>query len=782
MDIELHLEQLAVDLDFAARRARKRMQKENRGLLSTFADEGQHRIWLHALLREMATVIDDTARGNARGERNRRLYVWPGYDSVILEMSRVTFQVDRDTRVQLQTLGYENGLAADGGERELQTGLMFPSVEKQTDRVTLYFDAALSGTEATFDADNTFSVGSTHNWLAASPTIGTDPLIGFEVRTTPAASDGHRSFPTIVLDPAGPLEWGDAIATAINSACEDSPASFWPLPVRRPKERSEVYGQRLAEEHGSRHHRSIRHRLYSLWLIGCFTPDPGAILLEAKGQRWLERLCRDLDDVEPERARRVRGLIELERNLASGSIDIQLAPTQLVNWGVLTIPFPIANTRAGDTDEADDLGSGMLLSNFDIPTWYYFAIRQWISSYYLSLRQQESSVALAEREADKAAIQAQRELRRQLSHAVGTELTYVEYLANVARESIAADNFVPSKGRLAAGVEYATRCGPGVDFDTEFHNRHGVPSALEKRLIEGIVQTDASGRLTRDISLMQSALAAVPIDEGRLVLAALLDEVGRIALENRALVRVDDPAVVAELDDGCEGRGETQLVDILGHALAVALTVYFRKAFPPYLEAPEDVCRQSAEALFGRDNLECDQRLEGGRDCAIQWRDFLARSYRTRKEPPSYSSTVAWLNEKLPRYARFRMDLPKPSDKTRLASGCGDQVPLVLQAWFTEAVVNALKHTRPSSETESAVIRIAWQRRMPIIKVSNTTTQEKAQEAIAVAEAANRGASALKEGHQGLPFLSYAVRHLFRGYHLHAELDRSTQLLHLYVS
>src|SRR5947209_1717371 len=117
MEIELHLEQLAVDLDIAARDARARMQKSERRTLSTFDGQTEHRKWLNALLREMASVVDRTIVSSNGTSENRRLYVWPGYDSVLLDGGRVTFEVDQDIQRTLGLFGYDSGLMPDGKER-----------------------------------------------------------------------------------------------------------------------------------------------------------------------------------------------------------------------------------------------------------------------------------------------------------------------------------------------------------------------------------------------------------------------------------------------------------------------------------------------------------------------------------------------------------------------------------------------------------------------------------------------------------------------------------------
>lgn len=787
MDIEQHLEQLAVDLDLAARQARERMQKSDHLNLSTFGAQIEHRKWLNTLLREMVFVIDHTARSNgARPEQ--RLYVWPGYDSILLDGVRVTFEVDRDVRHLLSTFGYDGGMVNDESGRAMQTGVIFPPSENGIDRTTLYFDAALAGLGSSMqDPENTFSVGGTHNWLASNPTVGPHPLIGFEVRTSGRSTTGHRAFPTIVVDPAQPLDWGESLAETINGMSGESPRSFWPLPIRRFGEPLAAYQDRLEIEHGSEHHRSIRHRLYSLWLIGCFAEDPGALLLDGRGPRWLQRLIEDLDEVEPERASRIRGLAELERNVASGA-TLTLDPSRFTTWGVLTLPYPVADSRScEDGIEADDLGSGMLLSNFDLPGWYYFTIRQWIASYYLSLRQQESSVLRAEREAHKAALHAERELRRQLSHAVGTELTYVAYLASISGESIAAQLFEPRKGILQAAVTFRRQAaiGSATDDESAFGDKKGIPTPLETALVDIILKTSGDDQLSRDVAIIEAALAAVPAEEGRSTIAALATEVSRVTSENRALVRVDDPTVVAEIQ---RTRGKPSdanamlLVDLLGRAVTVALTVYFRKAFPPHNERPEEVCLLSADALFGGAELDEVRRREVAQECAIHWRDFLATSYRKNKgQGPSYQTVKSWLQTNLPGRSQLRFALPASSDAARLAPGGGDYAPLVIEAWLTEALLNSLKHSRPAKSSSEALLRVDWLTADAHLSVSNTTTSDRAEEVNAAVAAAAAGGSTIKEGHQGLAFLAYAARHLFPGKQLHSQVDAKNSMLHLFV-
>ena len=408
METDTRLEQLVVDLDIAAQRARRRVQDGDRRLLQTFIDPVQHRRWLQTLLREMAWVLDQTAR-RAGPRTGQRLYVWPGYDSILLDGTRVTFELGLDARKKLEMFGYPVGQSDDGATRHLPTGALFPTSAESIDRATLYFDAALGGlAERAADIETTFSVGGTHNWLALNPNVGGDPLLGFRVQTTGELNTSHQSFPTIRLDINNPLEWGEYLATKLNTECGDAEDSFWPLPARLRGEGIGAYRERLRFEHAARDHRSIRERLYSLWLIGCFLSNPAEILLERRGAAWLKRLIGDLEDLEPERASRLAGLHALEISIAEGA-DMPMDRAYFTSWSVVTIPYPIADTRSGDNgDEPDELGSGMLLANFDLPPLYSLAIRQWMASYYLSLRQQESAVIRAEREAHKAALYADR--------------------------------------------------------------------------------------------------------------------------------------------------------------------------------------------------------------------------------------------------------------------------------------------------------------------------------------------------------------------------------------
>jgi hypothetical protein len=55
------------------------------------------------------------------------------------------------------------------------------------------------------------------------------------------------------------------------------------------------------------------------------------------------------------------------------------------------------------------------------------------------------------------------------------------------------------------------------------------------------------------------------------------------------------------------------------------------------------------------------------------------------------------------------------------------------------------------------------------LDVTNTTTEKRALEAVASVAAAANGRSSIKDGHQGLAFLCYAARHLFREKNLQAE-------------
>jgi hypothetical protein len=773
MELEQSLEQLIVDLDFAARQARDRVRDVNLRPVANAADEAEHQTWLRALLSEMSCVIDRTSRGNGAA-KERRLDLWPGYDSVLLDGRRITFEVGPTVRELLSDFGYANG-----EDRTIQTGLSFPALGNRTDRATLYFDAALAGTSGRSAEQSTFSVGSTHNWLALGPNAGTDPLIGFQVRTEKAAVASQRAFPSIDLDPARPLEWGDALAAAIADLCGDEPHSFWPLPVRRKGESRSEYAARLELEHRSPEHRQIRQDLYSLWLIGCFVSDPASILLEGKGRGWLTKLTGKLKSCDPERASRLEQLRSLERNMAGS--ESSLTRVHFTTWGVVTIPYPIACTKNGDDgQEIDDLGSGMLLSNFDVPHWYYFVIRQWIASYYLSLRQHENSVLMAEREAHRAAIYAERQLRRQLSHAVGTELTYIEFLASVAGEDIAEKHFTPRAPVLLSGVEGMRR-----KFDLNFIEQHGRPTPLETALIGVIRETHGPDQLLRDVGLIEKALAAVPSEKGRKVIGALAGEVARVARENRALVRVDDVTVVAKLERSrarVNDENAVPLIELLNRALIVSLTVYFRKAFPPSQEGSEGVCIVSAEALFGDAGDSEEERRSKGYACAVAWREFVADAYRTKGQAPAYDVVQAWICDALKTWSRLQLELPSPDDATRLKPGCGEHAPLVIEAWLMEALLNALKHSRPIGDQSRSVIRVDWLHDDAILEISNTTTPESAAEVRLAVDAAWRGGSTVKRGHQGLAFLGYAAKHLFEGATLHSEFIPDKDKMRLFVA
>jgi len=766
MEIERQLEKLTIDLDVAAREARSRIGKGERRNLSTFAGDSQHLRRLRELLTEMAVVIDRTLRGSVLAAKDRLVNVWTGYDSVLVK-ERVTAEIAYETRQRLSMLGYDGGRSADENNGVMQTGMIFPSSEGRVDRSALYFDAALAPVAPSrHDDDNTFTVGGTHNWLALGPAVRTGPLVGFEVRTTEGPAERHQSFPVITLDPARPLEWGECIAREIASFCDDSEQGFWPLPVRRSKESRHAYAERLAVEHCIEDHNSIRYRLYSLWLMGCFVSDPIAILNDGRGKRWVEQLLRELEDLEPQRAERIRGLLQLERNLTTDS-GFTLSPACFSKWGVLTIPYPIADSRVGDgEDESDELGSAMFLTDTDASPWYYFAIRQWIASYYLSLRQQESSVIRAESEAHKAALDAERQLRRQLSHAIGTELTYVDFLATGAKESIAAEHFSLTTARVAAGV---ARQGAGLD-STEFILARGVVTPLERQLIDIVLKPDGDNQLSRDVSLIARALAAVPSQAGRNFIGALFEEVERLTVENRALVRVDDPSVLATFevsDKPRSGEDPPRLVKLLTHALIVALTVYFRKAFPPDGGKGEEVCGESAGALFYGDSaIEVNER---GQQCAVAWRNFLAESYRLTGQTPEYARVRQWLLDHVQAQSRIRFDLPPIDDRFALAHGCGEYAPLVVQAWLTEALLNSFKHMRPSPVSGLGAIVVKWHDGDTALEVSNATTSDRASEAVDLVNAAARGERSMKDGHQGIAFLSYAAMHLFPGKKLRAE-------------
>jgi hypothetical protein len=770
MELEQHLEQLIVDLDVAARTARNKVRDVSVRPVSTAADRVNHEKWLRDLLGHMSGVVDQTARGNGTA-KERRLDLWPGYDSVLLSGSRITFEVDAGVRDMLSSVGYANS-----DSRAIQTGVSFPPLGNRTDRATLYFDAALAATPQRVPGD--FSVGGTHNWLALGPNAGADPLIGFQVRTEKSVVASQRAFPAIDLDPARPLEWGDALAAAIAGICGDSAHSFWPLPAIRQGESRADYVLRLEREHASARHRKIRQNLYSLWLIGCFVPEPASILLEGKGRAWLNKLMADLKECDPERASRIEQLRSLEENVAFGGSS-PFANVHFTTWGVVTIPYPIACTKSGENGaELDDLGSGMLLSNFDVPHWYYFVIRQWIASYYLSLRQHENSVLMAEREAHKAAMYAEQQLRRQLSHAVGTELTYIEFLASIAADSIKKEHFTPRPSVLTAGVTARSLA------DVSFAEEHGNPEPLEATLVDLIRNTKGHGQLERDVTMIEGALAAVPSERGRKVIAALANEVARVARENRALVRVDDAAVVANLersDEPSRDLNAFRLVDLLNRALLVAFTVYFRKAFPPTLEGSEQVCVVSAQTLFGRSDESEAARRERGRDCAIAWREFIADAYGAEGHAPPYHVVQSWLYRELKARSRLRLQLPEPSDLGRVKPGCGEYAPLVIEAWLTEALLNALKHSRPSSLDSESIIKIDWVTGNAILEVGNTTTPENAAEVRRAVDSASRGGSSIKQGHQGLAFLGYAAKHLFTGSALHTDAAIGSDMLRLSI-
>jgi len=775
MDIERQLEQLTVDLDVAAREARSRIGNTGH---APFSDEGQPLPRLRDLLTEMARVIDRTLRAGAPAGMGRRLNVWTGYDSILVD-GRVTAEIGADAQQHLSSLHYPLNHSNEEKGRAIQTGMIFPPSERRIDRSALYFDAALGSVTTRSDDDNTFSVGGTHNWLALGPNVACGPLVGFEVRTTEAPGTGHESFPVIALDPSRPLEWGASIAREIDRFCGNTEERFWPLPVRRLEETRQAYASRLAAEYGDDEHNKIRHRLYSLWLIGCFLEDPMSVLGDGRGKRWLDQLVRELEDIEPERAQRIRSLVEIERK-AVGASSSSLDSARFTRWGVLTIPYPIADSRATEGEhESDELGSAMLLSDQDIPPWYYFAIRQWIASYYLSLRQQENSVLRAEREAHRAALDAERQLRRQLSHAIGTELTYVNFLAAAATAAISTDNFNLVERRVAA----AARCDPAEWDSRQFIADYGALRPVERQLVDVILGTSREDWLSHDVSLIARALTAVPSEAARNHIAALFAEVERITIENRALVRVDDPSVVAKFELALAHETRTEesprLTDLLAHALVVALTVYLRKAFPADGGGSEKVCGESAEALFlGDDVTEVRTR---GATSASAWRQFIAESHRLTGKMPAYADTRQWLLTKLEEQTRLRFDLPLIHDCVSLARGCGEYAPLVVQAWLTEALLNALKHTRPSPISQQAKISVRWQADNVSLEVSNTTTPERVTEAADLVNAALRGERLAKDGHQGVEFLSYAAKHLFPEQALHAFADAANDTLVLQV-
>jgi hypothetical protein len=308
---------------------------------------------------------------------------------------------------------------------------------------------------------------------------------------------------------------------------------------------------------------------------------------------------------------------------------------------------------------------------------------------------------------------------------------------------------------------------------------------LEESLITLMRDIPDGERIQHDVSLIESTLAAVPSEVGRKLMDVLAQEVGRVNIENRALVRVDDEGVVAVFErSGLPTRdaNAAPLVQILGRAIVVALTVYFRKGFPPALEGGEAVCLQSAEALFGDESHSLPDRRGIARECAIDWRRFVGQSYRSEGRAPSYVPIRTWLTEKLRTVARIDFDLPDPNDLTRIQPGCGEYAPLVVQAWLTEALLNALKHSRPPSNRTRAVIAVNWAENEVKLAVSNTAPLANGEQVALGVEAAAQGARTVKDGHQGLAFLGYAARHLFSGCRLHSDLDRATQTLRLYVA
>jgi hypothetical protein len=781
MNAELCLEQFAVELDVAARKARDRMQTMKRRTLPTFADPVQHKKWLQEFLREMVGVIAE-ALGETSRPAGQRLYVWPGYDSILLDNARITFELSVGIRDKLETFGYHIGTAEPGVPRALQTGALFPQ-GRGTDRATVYYDATLAPLPEQDQGPGTFSTGGTHNWLALNPSVGSEPLLGFHVRTVEGAAESHDSFPTISLDRDQPLGWGDVIADVLNGACGDTPENFWPLPARFAGESSRNYADRRAEEYASAAHRSIRQRLYSLWLIGCFVGDPAAVLLNVRGSQWLQRLIDDLENVEPVRAARLHNLRELERVVANGGRELPLDDASFSSWSVVTIPYPIADSRSGEGDEPDELGSGMLLSNSEFPSFTYLMIRQWIAAYYLSLRQQESAVLRAEREAHKAALHAEREIRRQLSHAVGTELTYVSFLANSVEELVKEDQFVPRKDVLLAALRNARTEQPLTV--TEFAGKHGHPKPIESALTNvALAATDIADRDERDAFLIEAALRKLPTAEAWKLVAALSENITSVIFENRALVRVDDPAVVGELrrpsrdEAGLHG---TPIVSLLGRALVVALTVYFRKAFPPSNEQGEAVCLASATALFGHRKMDDEGRRKSARQCRDEWGTFLIRCYSDSRKRPTYAQVSAWIRDVFSNHSRLFFDIPDVDDNAVVSSAGGENAPIIVEAWLTEALMNVLKHTRPGPNG-NAIVKVDWVRPRAELEVANSTTPEAAAVVESAVEAYSRGSSSVIEGHQGLAFLGYAAMHLFEGKQLTAAFDRATQMLRLVVA
>jgi len=764
MEVELHLGQLAVDLDRAARHARERIQKANQQASLSLADEVEHRRWLNTVLQEMVAVLDRTTRGDD-ASNERRLYVWPGYDSVRLGGTRIGFEVEPQIAADLVSCGYDAGLSDKGVPRKLPSGASFPPALDCVDRATLYYDAALGPLSHSDAKRGTFSTGGTHNWLALSPAIADDPMIGFEVRVDGEHKEGHHSFLTISLDPANPLGWGDALAEEIRRNCEETPTMFWPLPTRLKGESQESHRARLAIEYRSVRNREIRQRLYSLWMIGCFCDRANEILLSEQCAVWLDGLIAALDELEPERARRLRALRAVEQRIRDGE-RVPLENTHYSSWGVVTIPYPIADTRSSDTgDESDDLGSGMLLSNFTIPHWYYYAIRQWIASYYLSLRQHENSFLAAERKSHEAALDAERLLRRQLSHAIGTELTFVEFLVGEAEKSFAADLFEPRAGMVRKALASEGQTGKYV----------GIPKPFEIELAK--LLTNFNDQIDHNIALMQAALAALPSDKVRHFIHGMSEEVRRINLENRALVRVDDAGVLAEFERNNAPTGDDnaiRLVELLRRALLVAVTVYFRKAYPGSGDQGEAICLESARSLFSSETM--------ARDCAIAWRKMIAASYRETGTSPTYEVLRQWLTAYLSTQSQISFELPQVDDMVRIRPGCGEFAPMVVQAWLTEALLNALKHARVPTDQGRACMAVEWLSGDAVLAVSNTTSTSSGQQVVAGIEATTNGMRTIKEGHQGLAFLAYAAKHLFDDARLHGQLDEARQVLKLYVA
>lgn len=777
MDVQATLENLAVDFDVAARASRDRMLRSDRSALATFSDAAKHVQVLRTYLHEMADVVHRTATQDRGG--NGRMYIWPGYDSILLENTRITFEMSTDARRELDRFNYTMASNDSNEARTVQTGALYPP-GTGIDRATLYYDAALAPLDRVAE-ETTFTVGGTHNWLAMNPAVGEFPLLGFRTVFGEPQPFVPTVFPTFVLNRDEPLTWGDRLADALNSACGDSPQSFWPMPVQRRGESVADHRARLETEFASKENRDIRQRLYSLWLIGCFEKDVARVLLDRAGRRWLERLIRDVEFVEPERAARLTALRDLETALADGAI-FQFEPAVFESLTVMTVPFPIADTRAGTGgDQVDDLGSGMILSDFVLSTPYCILLRQWIAAFYLSLRQQETSVMRAEREAHRKALEAEHELRRQLSHAVGTDLTYVAFLAIEAAAMLSKEQFEPRSALIAARVRNALSEAP-LD-DTAFGNLYGVPDQVERALADVIGSLPNDSVPERDAELICQSLTVLPAAESRLSIGALADEVRRIANANRALVRVDEATVYARLlrdREQLRSADTIRMVDILRRALVVALTVYFERAYPRFGEAGERVFNQSALRLFGHATDSDEARANVGRDVAHEWRALVATQYRRSGKPPAYEALRRFLSGPLRANAALAFDIAEPGDDAIVARECGENGALVLEAWLTEALLNAMKHCHPPHGAD-ARIRVQWVCGATILSIANTTTEERAAIVMAAADADSRRESMAVKGHQGLPFLLYAARNLFEDRQLYSSYDPATSLLEMAI-